>query len=276
MEEIILELPSGQVQAVAHGHAGRPLVLCLHGLSANARAFDFLGERLAGEGRRAVALDLRGRGLSADTAPGTYGLGAHAADVLAAANALGAEVFDLVGWSMGALIGILSAVTAVGRLRRLVLLDHAGRMDPEAVVGVRAGLARLDAVVADPQDHVDAVRAAGGVARWVPQWDAVFRRELERRPDGAWSARTSRRACEEDLEDMIAREWPPAWHALAMPTLLVRGTIASHGGGFIVPESERDGLAAVARSLTVVEVAAGHYDVMTDEATWSAVATHLA
>ena len=272
MEEITLDLPSGRLAAVSHG--GGPLVLCLHGLTANSRAWDFLGDRLAGAGFRAVALDLRGRGLSPVTPPGSYGLDSHVADVIAAANALGAETFDVAGWSMGGLIGILAAATATGRLRRLVLIDHAGRMDDAAVEVVRAGMERLDGIVGDPAEHVEKVRAAGGIERWLPQWDALYRRELRQAEDGRWVARTSRAACEEDLDDMMARDWKEAWRPLAIPTLLVRSTRATNGG-FIVPESERDGLMARAARPTLAEVDATHSDIMTADATWAAVDEHL-
>jgi pimeloyl-ACP methyl ester carboxylesterase len=274
MEELTLELPSGRVQAVSHGAPGAPLVICLHGLSANARAWDTLGDRLAHTGRHAVALDLRGRGLSATTPPGSYGLQSHAADVLAVAAALNAEFFDIAGWSMGALIGVLSASTAAGRLRRLVLIDHAGRMDDGTTTEVRNGLNRLDAVVADPQQHVDTLRNSGVIERWLPQWDALFRRELKSAEDGRWIARTVKSACEEDLDDMVAREWTEAWRPLTMPTLLVR-SLRQMGGGYIVPESERDGLVAHAARPTVVEVDETHWDIMTADATWSAIDDHL-
>ena len=223
VEELSLDLPAGRLAAVAHGPADGPLVLCVHGLSANARAWDALAEHLAADGRRVVAVDVRGRGLSEAAVPG--GLDAHAADVVAAATALGAETFDLAGWSMGALIGILAAGPAAGRLRRLILIDHAGRMDDSATAVVRAGLDRLDAIVADPADHVAAVRAAGGIEQWSEQWDAVYRRELREAEDGRWVARTSRSACERDLIDMLERDWEEAWRRLTQPTLLVRSTI---------------------------------------------------
>lgn len=275
MEEIGIHLTSGRLQAVRHGDEEAPLVLCGHGLSANARAWDAVGAHLAAEGHRVVALDFRGRGLSEVTPPGSYRLGAHAADVVDAADALGAETFDYIGWSMGALIGILAAGTAPGRLRRLILVDHAGRMDDAAVRVVRAGLDRLDAIVADPAEHVANVRAAGGIEHWAQQWDAMYRRELQEAEDGRWIARTARAACEEDLDDMLGRDWLEDWRRLAMPTLLVRSTRAIEGG-YIVPADQRDGLVATGRDVTVVEVDGTHSDVMTAQATLRAASAHLA
>ena len=104
---------------------------------------------------------------------------------------------------------------------------------------------------------------------------AVYRRERERREDGKWHARTSRMACEEDLEDMLARNWAEAWRPLAVPVALVRSTLPIDGG-FIVPEAERDGIVATAASVTVTELEITHADVLTDEATWAAVGAHLA
>src|SRR4051794_24552678 len=48
-------------------------VLCAPGLSANARSFDLIAATLAESGHPVVAFDLRGRGLSPATAPGTHG-----------------------------------------------------------------------------------------------------------------------------------------------------------------------------------------------------------
>lgn len=274
MEELTLDVPSGRLAAVAHGDAGGPLVICAHGLSANARAWDALAAPLASAGHRVVALDLRGRGRSDITPPGSYGLSSHAADVVAAASALGAETFDLMGWSMGALVAILAASAAAGRLRRLVLVDHAGQVDDAALEAVRAGLARLSAVVDDPADYVARLREHGAIERWDDQWDAMYRRELHRTEDGRWTPRTRRAACEEDLEDAMAQDWQGAWHTLAMPTLLLRANRPLNGG-LIVPAGERDGLAARAAAVTIVELDANHFDVMTEDGAKTAVQRHL-
>jgi len=105
--EFDLKLASGTVHAHRWGSPDAPLALCVHGLSANAHAFDYLAERIAGSSRQMVAFDLRGRGRSEITPPGSYGLTAHAQDALEAATVLGADRFDYVGWSLGALIGSL-------------------------------------------------------------------------------------------------------------------------------------------------------------------------
>src|SRR5690349_24057946 len=95
-----LRLPSGSLRALRVGPGGGAPVLCVPGLSANARSFDRIAAALAGAGRDVIALDLRGRGFSPATAPGTHGWLHHAEDVLEVATQLGAERFDLVGHSM--------------------------------------------------------------------------------------------------------------------------------------------------------------------------------
>ncbi|MEA2168009.1 MAG: hypothetical protein QOF76_1309 [Solirubrobacteraceae bacterium] len=276
MEEIDLDLPSGRVHAFVHGPADGSAVLCVHGLSSNGHAYDGIAAGLPD--RRVVALDLRGRGRSDITPPGTYGLAAHAADVGAAATVLGIDVFDYIGWSMGALIGVIGAsgVWQGGRLRRLVLLDHCGLMDDAATTAVTASLGRLDLVADTPEAYLETVRAGGAVEAWGPFWDTHYRYELEATDDGRVTPRTSRIACQEDLDFFVAEDWHARWGRIAAPTLLVRAA-RPFNGGFIVPEAERDGfVAAAAGTVDVVEIDANHFDLITEDGTIAAVVDHLA
>ncbi len=273
-EQLDLDLPSGRLHAERRGVADAPLALCVHGLSANLRAFDAVGPALEAAGWQVVALDLRGRGGSPDTGPGTYGLRAHARDVLDAADALGAQRFALIGWSMGALITLAVALAARERLSHAVLIDAAGSIDDAAVAAVRAGLARLDAVVPSPDAYVEAIRDAGTVEPWEPFWDAYYAYELEERDDGTWSPRTSKTAALEDLDGGIGDDHRPRWAALTMPSLLVRCTVPL-GGGLLVPEIERDGIQGSALELQVVEVERNHYGVMTAPELVDAVTARL-
>jgi pimeloyl-ACP methyl ester carboxylesterase len=163
---------------------------------------------------------------------------------------------------MGALIGIMLAGMAEERLRRLVLIDAAGELDESAAAVVERGLARLDAVVDQPEEYIEPVRAAGNIDPWSEFWDRYFGYELEP-ADGRLRPSTSKAACLEDLSEVGARDWHEQWRAITMPALLVR-CLRPIGGGFIVPEHERDAIRQAVPQLEVVEVDANHYTVVTD------------
>jgi pimeloyl-ACP methyl ester carboxylesterase len=271
--ELDLALSSGTVHAARVGPADAPLVLCVHGLSANLHAFDYLVERIAGADRQVVAIDLRGRGRSATTPPGSYGLTAHARDALEVATLLGAERFDYVGWSLGALIGLTAAGLAADRLRSLTMIDHIGTVDVAGYAAVRAGLNRLDAVVDDPADYVAAVRAAGAVTPWNEYWERVYRYELG--PLGErFAPVTNKAACEEDLEHASTGEVVGNWAKVTMPALLLRATV-KFGGGLIVSEADAAAFRGAAPGLRVVEVARNHFGILTDDGAVAAVAELL-
>lgn len=269
-EQFDLTLSSGVLHGARWGPVDGPLTLCVHGLSANWRAFGYLGERLAAGHRRVVALDLRGRGRSDVTPPGTYGLAAHANDVLEAATRLGTDRFDFVGWSLGALIGITATGLAEHRVRTLSLIDHCFREDPAAQDAVRAGLDRLDAVVDDPEDYLARIRGVGAVTPWNTWWDAMYSYELQ--PVGErFTPRTDKLACLEDLEYPDRDRVRDTWAQITMPALLVRATVELNGGD-VVPVADRDALRAAVAGLRVVELDRNHFGVMTDPRTADALA----
>jgi pimeloyl-ACP methyl ester carboxylesterase len=72
-------------------------------------------------GRRVVGIDARGHGRSAKPHdPASYGERTMAADVMRLVDVLGVGSYDLVGYSMGAIVSVLVAVSDP-RVRRLVI-----------------------------------------------------------------------------------------------------------------------------------------------------------
>jgi pimeloyl-ACP methyl ester carboxylesterase len=261
------------VHAHRRGPPDAPLVLCVHGLSANLRSFDYLAERIAGPYHQVVTFDLRGRGRSQITPPGSYGLVAHARDALELAALLGAERFDYVGWSLGALIGITAAGLAGERLNSLILIDHANMEDSAAQAAVRNGLNRLDAVVDTPADYLNAVRASGLITPWNEYWERAYRYELGRR-GSRFSPVTNRTACLEDLDHPDRAHVAPAWAKVTMPTLLLRAT-ASLGGGLVVSDTDVATFRQAAPQLRVVELDSNHFGIMTDDRAVAAISELL-
>jgi len=264
-------LPSGRVRARRWGDDDAPLLLCVHGLSANLCGFTYLAERLASRDRQVVAIDLRGRGRSEITPPGSYGLGSHARDILDVATLLGANDFDLAGWSLGALIAMRVALNSGDRLRSVTLIDHAGPTDAAALAPIRSGLIRLDAVMPTSDAYLEAIRRGAAIDPWSPFWDAYYAYELEQRADGSWSPSTSRMAAEEDLYQDWPRDWTDHWRALTMPTVLVRA-MKPLDGALIVPDRAVAALVATNPKVRVVETPeSNHYTCIVDPMTIAAI-----
>jgi pimeloyl-ACP methyl ester carboxylesterase len=274
--EVDLALSSGSLHALQLGPEGGAPVVCVPGLSANARSFDAIARRLASRGRRVVALDLRGRGHSPATAVGTHGWRRHAEDVLQAAERLGFEGFDLIGHSMGAFVSMQTAALAAGRIRRLVLVDAVGVPEPTVIPPILASVQRLGVVYPSAEAYCEHIRRHGSALPWDELWRDHYLYELESVPGGV-RPRTSKLAVLEDAGYGGRHDAKQLWPALRMPTLLVRAARPLlPGAGFVVGAALRDAFLDAVPSAEVVEVDANHYGVMAAPAALDAVDEFLA
>jgi pimeloyl-ACP methyl ester carboxylesterase len=109
--------------------AGPPVIL-LHGGLANGRYWGDQVPALTRAGYRAILIDSRGHGRSSrDDRPYTYEL--MAGDVVAVMDALKLPKAALVGWSDGAIIGLVMALKDPERLTQV--FAFAANMDPSGV-----------------------------------------------------------------------------------------------------------------------------------------------
>ena len=190
-----------RVEAWPASDADAPLVLGLHGITANRLAFLPLLEELAGE-VTFVSYDARGRGLSDKPEDASaYGHRRHAEDAVAVLTHLGRRADVVLGQSMGAWDG-------------LQLAAHHPELVGALVLGDGGYFADLPASVT-PREHVDAVMGAGWLERlqavapsrdlvlgllsqtppfrelWGPAMEALFEAGLEELPDGSVRNRCS-------------------------------------------------------------------------------------
>jgi pimeloyl-ACP methyl ester carboxylesterase len=146
-------------------------VLCLSGLTRNARDFDFVAPHLAGV--RMIRLDYRGRGQS-DWAPDplSYTVPREAQDVLELLDHLGLERVAILGTSRGGLIAMVLAAMARHRLLGVALNDIGPELDTGGLEVIMGYLGRHpDAATLDDLAVQRAAAMAGkfpGVplARW--------------------------------------------------------------------------------------------------------------
>jgi pimeloyl-ACP methyl ester carboxylesterase len=104
--------------------AARLPVICIHGLTRNAADFDEFAPIVARQGRRVLALDVRGRGESQrDPNPDNYNPKVYADDVARLMADLGIPRAVFVGTSMGGMITMHVAAQDIGLVAAAVLND---------------------------------------------------------------------------------------------------------------------------------------------------------
>jgi pimeloyl-ACP methyl ester carboxylesterase len=139
----------------AHSGTARLPVICIHGLTRNASDFDELAPWIATQGRRVIALDVRGRGRSEhDPDPSKYNPMVYAGDVIKLAHDLGIERAVFVGTSMGGIITMTLALRRLKLIAAAVLNDVGPVISPKGLARI-AGYAGKDCVLTTWEQATD-------------------------------------------------------------------------------------------------------------------------
>ncbi|MCZ8369827.1 MAG: alpha/beta hydrolase [Porphyrobacter sp.] len=211
--------------------AGKLSVLCMHGLTRNARDFGQLAEALSAT-RRVIVPEMRGRGMS-DYAKDsdTYSPITYVADVEKLLAEQGIERFVAIGTSMGGLMTMLMAAMKPGRIGAVVMNDIGPEID-------QSGVARISGYVGQGRSYPTWVHAARGLAEAhgaafpdfdLDQWLELAKRTMVVSQNGRIVFDYDMAIAEPFAKPgnaAPANLWP-AFEALAgVPMLLVRGALS--------------------------------------------------
>jgi pimeloyl-ACP methyl ester carboxylesterase len=142
---------------------GARTIVCLPGIARTAADFDALARALviADPGRRVVALDYRGRGLSdRDPNPDHYDVGTESGDIVAVLEALGIDRAAIVGTSRGGIHAMILAVVRPDLLEGVALNDIGPVLEPAGLERIQGYIGKLP----QPKTWPDAVAILKGVA----------------------------------------------------------------------------------------------------------------
>jgi len=271
---------------LAIGRAGEDPdpVVCLHGITAQHRAFSAAARHL-GRARGLVGVDLRGRGDS-DKPESGYGLETHASDVIRVLDHLGLENAVLLGHSMGAFVALKTALAFPDRVRALVLLDggwprverspdeltEEEKQEAEALKqGLARAFRRLDTTFESPEDYLDFWFPGRGLTmdHLPPELADYYLYDLGK-VKGGYNPKASRAAAEEDSPSVSSTS-PTAeeMSGVSCPVALVRASEGFFPGSDpLISDEARDVMAGSLdiREEVLVE-GANHYTMLWPEYT---------
>ena len=198
------------------GSADGDPVVCVHGIAQHGGIFSGLGERLAQRGHYVVALDIRGHGDSGREPP--WDVGTHVADIFETLDSLGIERPSWIGHSFGGRLVATAVAEKPERARRLVLLDPAVEVPPEAALQ-SAEVERLDWSFATPEGAVNALLSSGRTVAAPHDVVTTFvKDDLRKGPDGRLRFSFSPSAVVVAWSEMVL----PAPPVAQLPTLAIR------------------------------------------------------
>jgi esterase len=168
------------------GNSSAPPVVCVHGYTSSAQAFNAPARHFQGR-FHSVVPDVRGHGESAWSPTGAYQYSDQVGDLEGIVDQLGLEQFALIGTSMGGIIAMAYAGAHPERLVRLVIND----IGPDVEVGSQ----RITQMVGDRPEEFATLEDAMAYRRLMSPIVAGRSEEdqrelalgvLRQRPDGRW------------------------------------------------------------------------------------------
>lgn len=219
--------------APADGRARLP-VIAIHGLTRNSADFAAVAGLIAASGRRVLAVDVRGRGLSDRASdPMTYRPDVYARDVLALMEQTGIEKAAFIGTSMGGLITMTLAAIKPQAVASAVLNDIGPEVAPEGLARIAEYTGRKIEIRdwADAAAYARDINAVAFPLHDDADWDAFARRIFREGENGLpvlnYDPDISVPIKAAGAAALVPDLWP-AFTALAggRPSLLVRGGIS--------------------------------------------------
>lgn len=240
-------------------------ILCLAGLSRNAKDFDDPARHLCAAGRRVICPDYRGRGRSArDPDWRNYQARIYLDDIRHLLTALNLHRVVVIGTSLGGILAMAMGAAMPGLLAGVVLNDIGPDVSPGGLARIRHYLSRnpvfddWPAAIAHLKTIFGA-HYADDAAGWQAAAEATFHRDADGRLRCDWDPAIVRSL---DGRTPMPDLWPLFRSLRRVPVLAIRGALSD----ILTPET----LARMGREkpdLQQVEVPdKGHVPLLTERA----------
>lgn len=198
-------------------------VILMHGLTANAHAFDGLLKEGLSKKYRIISVDLRGRGESDKPTEG-YTMKDHAQDILGLMDVLGVEKCIIGGHSFGALLTFYMAFHHDERIEKMLLLDAAARLHPQTKEMLIPALSRIGQTYPSFDTYLEKVKSGAYMTYWEDTMLSYYQADVQTNEDGSVTQRsTPENMTEAILKGSFGEPWLDYIKAVEQPAILLNG-----------------------------------------------------
>jgi len=255
-------------------------VICIHGLTRNSADFEDVAPWIAAQGRRVIALDVRGRGNSQyDPKPDRYTTMVYANDVVKLALDLGIERAVFIGTSMGGLITMTLAVRKSSLIAAAVLNDVGPALSERGLSRIRNYTGKGEQFTSWKQaaDYICSINTIAFPANTAQEWERWAHRAFREQDDGTLAMRYDPNIAVPIRANKL-RSTSMAAHfafrrlARRRPTMLIRGALSD-----LIEPAQASAMRAAAPHMLYAEVPdVGHAPMLSEPAAQEALRNFLA
>lgn len=204
-------------------------LVCVHGLTRNARDFDYFAERMCKK-YRVVCPDVVGRGESDHVNEDGYNYLQYNSDMNALLSRLDVTEVNWVGTSMGGIIGMILASVPQSPIRKLVVNDIGPEVSRSALMGIAEYIGRNDdfATIDDVEQYLRTI-----YSEFAPMsdedWAHMAHYSSRRTRTGTFRLKVDNRvgdAFRDSISYFNVDMWE-TWESITCPVLVLRGKDSS-------------------------------------------------
>jgi pimeloyl-ACP methyl ester carboxylesterase len=246
-------------------------IVAVHGITANLVGWNAVAEKFSEDGYRFICYDLRGRGESSKPATG-YNMVAHCFDLRALLDYFNIEKANILGHSLGALIGVYFSAHYPERVRRLIILDGGAPLPEDTWTAIGRSLARLGKTFPSMDEYKGMFKASPYFPAWNRYVDDYYTYDVMENPDGTVMPKINKSAIDEEQTntDRMEKYLSTLHTMIKAPTLVLRATLGlldNGKAGFILSRQGAEQLVeAVPTEAKLVDIeGTNHFTILMNE-----------
>ncbi|HEX5653795.1 MAG TPA: alpha/beta hydrolase [Chitinophagaceae bacterium] len=242
-----------------------PSILFMHGLTANAHAFDGLIKAGLSPAFHVISVDLRGRGLSDAPASG-YTMKEHAADIIGLMDALKLEQVILAGHSFGAFLALYLAAYYPEKVSKLILMDAAAKMHPNTREMLAPALGRLGQEFESLEAYIEKVKTAPYLTEWDEAMYSYYQADTREFENGrVMPIPTLENMTEAVVKGSLGEQWEEILASVEQPAILINAPGIYTLNAPLLPEENAMETVNLMKNCIYAKVAGNHQTMLYGE-----------